>query len=72
MLFGIALTGFVTHLGIGSIDWELVGLLTVGTASGAFAGPLLLKRIDKKKLEKVLQPVLFIMTAVMGGMEMFK
>ena len=72
VLLGIAVTGFVTHLGIGNIDWKLVGLLTIGTICGAFVGPLLLKRIDKQKLEKVLQPVLFIMIVVMGGMEMFK
>ena len=72
VLFGIAVTGFITHLGIGSIDWKLVGLLTIGTVCGAFVGPVLLKRINKKKLEKVLQPVLFIMIVVMGGIEMFK
>jgi uncharacterized membrane protein YfcA len=72
VLFGIAVTGFVTHLGIGSIDWKLVGLLTIGTVCGAFVGPVLLKRIDKKKLEKILQPVLFIMIVVMGGIEVFK
>lgn len=72
VLFGIAVTGFATHLGIGSIDWKLVGLLTIGTVCGAFVGPVLLKRIDKKKLEKILQPVLFIMIVVMGGIEVFK
>lgn len=72
VLFGIAVTGFLTHLGIGTIDWKLVGLLTIGTVCGAFVGPLLLKRINKQKLEKVLQPVLFLMIVVMGGMEMFK
>ena len=72
VLFGIAVTGFATHLGMGNIDWKLVGLLTVGTICGAFVGPILLKRLDKKKLEKVLQPVLFIMIVVMGGMLIFK
>lgn len=72
VLLGIAVTGFVTHLGIGNIDWQLVGLLTIGTVCGAFVGPLILKKINKQKLEKVLQPVLFIMIVVMGGMEMFK
>lgn len=72
VLLGIAVTGFATHLGIGNIDWQLVGLLTIGTVCGAFVGPLILKKINKQKLEKVLQPVLFIMIVVMGGMEMFK
>ncbi|MEA4933099.1 MAG: TSUP family transporter [Lawsonibacter sp.] len=61
VLFGIAVTGFITHFGIGSIGWELVGLLTIGTICCAFVGPILLKRADKKKLEKILQPVLFLM-----------
>ncbi|MCK9169562.1 MAG: sulfite exporter TauE/SafE family protein [Treponema sp.] len=72
VLFGIAVTGFLTHLGIGNIDWKLTGLLSAGTVCGAFVGPLLLKRADKKKLEKILQPVLFIMIVVMGGIEVFK
>jgi len=72
VLLGIAVTGFVTHLGIGSIDWKLVGLLTIGTVCGAFVGPFLLKQINKNKLEKVLQPVLFIMIVVMGGIDLFK
>ncbi|WP_196590419.1 sulfite exporter TauE/SafE family protein [Pectinatus frisingensis] len=72
VLFGIAVTGFLTHLGIGTIDWQLVGLLTIGTVCGAFVGPFLLKRINKQKLEKVLQPVLFLMIVTMGSMEMFK
>jgi len=72
VLFGIAVTGFLTHLGVGSIDWELTGLLTAGTVCGAFAGPFFMKRIDKHKLEKVLQPALFIMIVVMGCMEIFK
>ncbi len=69
VLFGIAVTGFVTHLGIGNIDWELVGLLTVGTVCGAFVGPVLLKHLNREKLEKTLQPLLFIMLVVMGGVE---
>ena len=72
VLFGIAVTGFLAHLSVGNIDWQLVGLLAIGTMCGALAGPFLLKRADKKKLEKVLQPVLFIMIVVMGGMLMFK
>ncbi|CAB1250109.1 sulfite exporter TauE/SafE family protein [Clostridium sp. MT-14] len=72
VLLGIAITGFITHLGLGNIDWKLVGLLAVGTVCGAFASPFLLKRIDKKKLEKILRPALFTMIVVMGGMLIFK
>lgn len=72
VLLGIAVTGFTTHLSVGNIDWKLVGLLTVGTVCGALVGPLLLKKFDKKKIEKVLQPALFAMIVIMGGVEVFK
>lgn len=72
VLLGIAITGFAAHLGLGNIDWKLVGLLAIGTMCGAFVGPLLLKRLDKNKLEKVLQPVLFLMIVVMGGILVVK
>lgn len=67
VVLGIAVTGFLAHLGAGNIDWRLVGLLALGTMCGAFIGPLLLKRADKKKLEKVLQPAIFLMIVAMGG-----
>lgn len=72
VLLGISITGFCMHLSLGSVDWKLVGLLAIGTMSGAFVGPLLLKRIDKSKMEKFLQPVLLIMTAAMGILLLFK
>jgi uncharacterized protein len=72
VLLGISITGFIMHLGLGNVDWELVGLLIIGTASGAFIGPILLKRIDKAKTEKILKPVLLIMIVVMGILLLFK
>jgi len=52
VLFGLAVIGFLTHLGIGSIDWTLVGLLTIGTVCGALAGPMIIRRLDKKSLRR--------------------
>lgn len=72
VLLGISITGFCMHLGLGSVEWKLVGLLAIGTMSGAFVGPLLLKRIDKIKMEKFLQPVLLVMTVAMGSLLLFK
>lgn len=71
-LLGIAITGFAAHAGLGNIDWKLVGLLAVGTTCGAFVGPPLLKRLDKKLLEKILQPVLLFMIVLMGIMLLVK
>ena len=72
VLVGISVTGFAMHLGLGSVDWKLVGLLLLGTVSGALVAPVLLKRMDKRKMEKVLQPILIIMVAVMGILLLFK
>jgi uncharacterized membrane protein YfcA len=61
VLAGISLAGFLAHVGTGGVDWKLVLLLLAGTVSGAAIGPLLLKRADKKKLEKYLGPVMIVM-----------
>jgi hypothetical protein len=60
VLTGISLAGFLTHLGVGSVDWQLVLLLTAGTVSGAAVGPLVLKKLDKQKLEKAMGPLMLV------------
>lgn|SRR5574344_29056 len=72
VLVGISVTGFLMHLGIGHVDWKLVGLLAAGTMTGAFAAPPLLNRFDKKKVEKVIQPVLVFITLLFAGILFFK
>jgi uncharacterized protein len=66
VLLGISVTGFAMHLGLGSIDWGLVALLTLGTVAGAIVAPLILKRIDKRKLEMCMQPLLLLFVIGMG------
>lgn len=72
VLVGISVTGFIMHLGIGSVDWKLGGLLAAGTMTGALIAPILLKRFDKQKVEKVIQPVLVVITVSMGIVLLFK
>ena len=72
VLVGISVTGFVMHLGLGNVNWMLVCLLVFGTMSGAFLAPVILKRLDKDKLEKILPPILIVITLVMGTMVIFK
>lgn len=72
VLVGISVTGFLMHLGIGSVDWKLVGLLAAGTMTGAFIAPLVLKRFDKQKTEKIIQPALVVITVSMGIVLLFK
>ena len=72
VLVGISVTGFGMHLGLGNVQWHLVGLLAAGTVTGAFLAPILLKRIRKATLEKVLPPVLIVMTLLMGAIVISK
>lgn len=60
------------HLGLGNVDWELVGLLILGTTLGAFFAPALLSKFDKQKTEKVLIPIIVTMTFVMSWMVILK
>jgi hypothetical protein len=71
-VLGVSITGFVMHLKLGSVDWRLVALLMIGSVSGAFIGPMLLKRIDKKKLERIMQPILLVIVIAMGLMQVVK
>lgn len=66
VLVGISVVGFLMHLGLGNVDWKLVGLLVLGTTSGAFLAPLLLAKVSKEKLEKILPQILVIITLIMG------
>ena len=72
VLVGISVTGFLMHLRLGNVSWHLVGLLVIGTMSGAFLGPVLLKQFSKEKLEQVLPPLLIVLTLVMGTMVILK
>jgi Predicted permeases len=66
VLVGISIAGFIMHLSLGNVHWMLVGLLVVGTMSGAFLAPIILNRFSKDKLEKILPPILIVLTFVMG------
>lgn len=72
VLVGISITGFAMHLGLGNVDWKLVGLLLPGTMSGAFLAPILLKHINKEKMEKALQPIIIFMVVFMGIIVLIK
>jgi len=66
VLVGVAAAGFAAHAGIGVVDWRLAALLGAGTVSGAFVGPFLLGKIDKRRLERILMPVLAALIAITG------
>lgn len=72
VLVGVSILSFLLHLRLGGVDWMLVGLLAIGTVSGAFVGPVLLKHANKEKFEKVMQPVLIIMIGAIGFLQLFK
>lgn len=72
VLVGISVTGFLMHLGLGNIEWKLVGLLVLGTSAGALLAPYLLAKINKRLFEKVFLPFTFIMVFIMGCIVLLK
>ena len=72
VLVGISTTGFLMHLGLGNVDWVLVGSLILGTTLGAFLGPVALRHLSREKLEKILPPLLIVMVLGMGSIVFFK
>lgn len=66
VLLSISITGFLMHLSLGNVDWPLVGLLLIGTMSGAYVGPKVLKKIDKNLIGKIMGPAMFITIMIMG------
>lgn len=72
ILVWISIAGFLMHLSLGSVDWSLVGLLVLGTTSGAIFAPFILSKISKKTLEKFLTPLIILMVVVMGSIVILK
>ncbi len=76
VLAGISLIGFVVRLGVGNVDWMLVGLLSIGAVIGAILGAIILKKlkteIKNEKTDKVLQSLIIIMNLAIGILQLFK
>jgi uncharacterized membrane protein YfcA len=51
---------------LGRLDLTLIILLGGGAALGAFIGPLLLKKINPKTIEKIYGPLLIIIMLIFG------
>jgi uncharacterized membrane protein YfcA len=66
VIFVLSIAGFLTHLSLGAIDWEIIVWLLAGTIPGALISPWLLKKIKKERLEQFGTPVLIIIILISG------
>lgn len=66
VLMGMAAVSLAMHLTTGSVDWLLVLLMGSGTALGGYLSPRLLAHFSKQQLERVLQPAMIVLCAIMG------
>lgn len=76
VMAGISVIGFVTRLGVGSVDWPLVLLLSVSAISGAIIGSILLRNVKQKvkseKRDAVLQSLMVIGNLAIGIAQLLK
>ena len=72
VICGMSMVGFLMHLSMGHIDWQLVRLLLSGTLFGAFAGPWLLSKFDRQKVNKYLRPMVAAINLVLAVLILIK
>jgi uncharacterized membrane protein YfcA len=65
VLAGISAAGFLTHLRVGDVQWDLVLPLAGGSILGGLTAPWLLSRMKKETLEVFYQPLILILTLAM-------
>lgn len=72
VLVGISTVGFLIHLGLGNVNWKLVFLLILGTSTGALLAPYILSKLNRNTVEKVLPPLIIVLTLTMGVIVVLK
>lgn len=71
-VYVLPLVGFFMHLSLGHMDWQLVKLLLSGTLAGAFAGPWLMSRLDRQKVNRFLRPLVAIINLILALLILMK
>ena len=72
VICGMSLVGFFMHLSLGHMDWQLVRLLLSGTLVGAFAGPWLMSKLDRQKVNRYLRPLVAVINLVLAVLILMK
>ncbi len=65
-LTGIVAMGIVCHISTGNVVWSAGIGLMIGSIIGAFVMPMLLTKLDPKKLNKYMVPILGVLLIIMG------
>ena len=72
VIFGMSMVGFFMHLSLGHMDWNLVKLLLSGTLAGAFAGPWLMSKLDRRKVNRYLRPLVAVINLILAVLILMK
>ena len=72
VICGMSLVGFFMHLTLGHMNWQLVHYLLSGTMVGAFAGPWLMSRLDRQKVNRYLRPVVAVINLALAVLVLLK
>ena len=60
VILGMSVLGAGLHWTMGNMDWAVVRALLSGTLLGALAGPWLLSRMDRNKVNALLRPAIVL------------
>ena len=72
VICGMSLVGFFMHLSLGHMNWQLVQYLLSGTMVGAFAGPWLMSRLDRQKVNRYLRPMVAFINLTLAVLVLLK
>lgn len=72
VICGMSLVGFFMHLSLGHMNWQLVRLLLSGTLAGAFAGPWLMSKMDRDKVNRYLRPFVAVINLTLATLILMK
>ena len=62
----------IMHLSLGHMNWQLVRLLLSGTLAGAFAGPWLMSKMDRNKVNRYLRPFVAMINLTLATLILLK
>ena len=72
VICGMSMVGFLMHLSLGHMDWQLIKMLLSGTLAGAFAGPWLMSRLDRQKVNRYLRPLVAFINMILAVLVLLK
>jgi uncharacterized membrane protein YfcA len=72
VLAAISAAGFLAHLHLGDVHWNLVLPLASGSVLGGLSAPWVISRVKRETLEAVYRPIVLVLTLLVTGVMIYR